>query len=282
MPSQQIPPDAVGRHLKFKLGKRPARKGAVTLKMTALLPPAVKWPRVPRVLGTPGIVPHWKMLANDQWGCCVIAGGDHEHMAACAIGGRPPANFDDRSCLSDYSAITGFDPRDPDSDQGTDMEMAARYRRRNGLLDADGNRHKIDAYAALQAGNVKHLAMALYLFKGGVGVGVKWPSTGMDQFDAGGPLKYDRRATIEGGHYMHCPGRNANGNFRVVTWGEEVEMTPKFYERYSDEALVYIFPEVLRGEVTAEGLKLDKLREYLAALPRAQLAAAEGYQNPVG
>ena len=55
--------------------------------------------------------------------------------------------FSDFSVLSDYSAVTGFDPADPATDQGTDVQDAATYRRVTGLLDANGGiaRLRIDS-----------------------------------------------------------------------------------------------------------------------------------------
>ena len=101
-------------------------------------------------------------------------------------GGRPEAQFTDSDVLGDYSAVTGFNPADPSTDQGTDMEVAASYRRKTGILDASGARHMIDSYVALKVGDVDELVLATWLM-GATGVGLEFPSQAMEQFNAGEP-----------------------------------------------------------------------------------------------
>ena len=59
--------------------------------------------------------------------------------------------FNNQSVLKDYSAVTGFNPNDPNTDQGTDMQVAASYRRKTGVLDAAGKRHKVIAYLVFRS-----------------------------------------------------------------------------------------------------------------------------------
>ena len=131
-----------------KLGKTPARKGAVKLRLSTYLD--ARLASAPRNFGHYDLFPAdgWGMLGNDQYGDCVPAGGDHEHMLWNKMAGHSVA-FDEATALGDYSRITGFTPADPNSDQGTDMEEAAAYRRKMGLVDSNGRRHPIQAYAAV-------------------------------------------------------------------------------------------------------------------------------------
>jgi len=95
--------------------------------------------------------------------------------------GKLPARISDKSVLSDYSAATGFDPNDPSTDQGTDMQAAASYRKKTGIRDAKGKRHKIDGYLAIRS--PYELKQAVWLF-GAAGLGVEFPKSAMKQFDA--------------------------------------------------------------------------------------------------
>src|SRR5215468_8854266 len=132
--------DPVGKHLPFKLGKKPARPGAVKFKLANYLV-KLKLPTPPQVFGHEGLIgANWGMLGNDQYGDCVWAGAAHETMLWNKEAARA-VSFSDKSVLSDYSAATGFDPNDPSTDQGTDMQAAASYRKKTGIRDAKGKRH---------------------------------------------------------------------------------------------------------------------------------------------
>jgi hypothetical protein len=146
--------------------------------------------------------------------------------------------FNDQGVLKDYSAVTGFNPKDPSTDQGTDMHVAASYRRKTGVLAVHGKRHKAIAYLALAPGNPDQLALAIYLF-GATGIGIKFSNTAMDQFNAGKPWDVSKNAKIEGGHYIPGVGRDAKGNIVVVIWGKIQLMTPRFYTKYCDEVAAY-------------------------------------------
>jgi hypothetical protein len=140
--------DPVGRHLPLKLGKKPARPGAVKFKLANYLE-KLKLPTPPKVFGHEGLIgANWEMLGNDQYGDCVWAGAAHETMLWNKEAART-VTFNNQSVLKDYSAVTGFNPNDPNTDQGTDMQVAASYRRKTGVRDAAGKRHKVIAYLAL-------------------------------------------------------------------------------------------------------------------------------------
>jgi hypothetical protein len=135
-----------------KFGKLPARPDAVKLKFSEVFNAAVL-PTPPASFGHENLMPdgNWFCLSNNLWGDCVLAGAAHEHMLWTMEGGIPRAHFTSRDVLSDYSALTGFDPNKPATDQGTDMQLAAAYRQKTGVIDTMGSRHKIDAYSALKS-----------------------------------------------------------------------------------------------------------------------------------
>ena len=248
-----------------KLGKTAARPNAISFRLSTYLDLAAL-PSVPAVFGHQGLVGvDWGVLGNDQWGDCVLAGGAHETMlwnneAGVAV------QFTDASVLSDYSAVTGFNPADPATDQGTDMQAAASYRRKTGLLDGAGKRHTVDAYVAPAVGNLDEILAAAYLF-GAVGIGIQFPVSAMQQFDAGQPWSVVGNSPIEGGHYIPCVGRAASGNLVVVTWGRTQEMTPDFFRAMNDESVAYLSLEALRNNVSLDNFVLATLQADLNALP---------------
>lgn len=245
------------------LGKTAARPDAISFKFAKYFI-AAALPTPPAVFGHYGAIASWGELGNNRYGNCVLAGGAHETMLWTAEAGNIAA-FDDNSVLSDYAAITGFDPSDLNTDQGTDMQEAASYRRKTGLLDADGNRHIIDAYVAPATGDVNELLTATYLF-GAVGIGIRFPKTAMAQFDAGKPWSVVPGAVLDGGHYVPCVGRAPSGNLVIVTWGRTQEMEPPFFELYNDENVAYLSLEMLKNSMSPEGIALTALEADLNAV----------------
>src|SRR4029077_18940153 len=85
----------------------------------------------------------WQMLGNGPdntvspgfqgAGDCVFAGGGHETMLWTLEAGSG-AEFTGATAISDSSAVTGYNPKDPNSDQGTDVREALKYRQNTGLI----------------------------------------------------------------------------------------------------------------------------------------------------
>jgi hypothetical protein len=248
----------------FKLGKKPARPGAVRLKLASYTN-AAALPPLPASFGHDAIIGArgWGMLANDRYGDCVWAGAAHETMLYAKEAGDT-VSFTDADVLGDYAAATGFDPAKPETDQGTDVEEAAEYRRTTGIIDARGLRHKIAAYLALEPGNIQHLFQAAYLF-GAAGIGLQLPTTAVTQSKQGRPWEIVAGAPIEGGHYVPLVGRRADG-LHVVSWGADQAMTESFLEQYCDEAIAYVSQECLVKQKSPEGFAYADLLSDLAAL----------------
>lgn len=247
-----------------RLGKTDARPDAIKFKFSDYFDrPALPVP--PQTFGRRNLVSDWGMLGNDRFGNCVLAGGDHETMLFNAEAGQT-VPFDAGCALGDYAAITGFSPANPSSDQGTDMQEAASYRRKTGLIDSNGKRHLIDAYIAIDLGNLDELMTAVYLF-GAVGVGVQFPSTAMKQFDQKMPWSFVQGSKIEGGHYVPCIDRTESGNLVVLSWGREQEMEPDFFRAYNDENVAYLSIERLKNSLSPEGFDPATLLADLNSLP---------------
>lgn len=244
----------------YKLGKSPARPGSISLKLRDYLTAEVL-PTIPPVGGHPGLVENWGMLGNDQYGDCVLAGAAHETMQWNKEAGVDVL-FTDEAVLSDYTAITGFNPNVPSTDQGTDMQVAAGFRKKHGVVDASGKRHKVEAYLALAGGD--DIRAAVHLF-GACGVGIKFPDSAMKQFNAGKPWTITPHAKIEGGHYI--PALNYDKKYLyVVTWGRVQPVAWAFLKRYMDEAVVYLSDEMLKKGESLEGFNVAQLRTDLLAL----------------
>lgn len=249
----------------MKFGKLPARN-AMSFKFEGFVNRAAL-PVIPKTFHRQGLVPTWYGLGNDRFANCVWAGAAHETMLATTQqrGLKSRSRFTIFDVNSDYAAVTGFDPKKPETDVGTDMKAAASYRRTTGILDATGERHRIDSYQALRIGDPDQLAVAMWL-TGAVGVGLKVTQSAMDQFDKGLPWTVVESSPVIGLHYVPTYDRLSNGNFLCVTFGQDQEMEPAFYHRYSDEAAAYITIDRLVNNISPEAFDLEKLRTMLAAL----------------
>jgi hypothetical protein len=236
----------------FHYGKQPATPDPRDLKFgtyrtaAALPAPPDDW-GYDNVIAAGG----WGMLGNDQWGDCVWAGAAHEHILTSTVAGHP-ATFSDAAVLSDYSAATGFDanagaPGSNPTDRGTNVRSALGYRRSTGIVDANGVRHKIGAYLALdlpriQGGDFAEVAEAAYLF-GAVGIGFQVPQTAETEFSEHKMWSYHAGSPNVGGHYVPIVAHRRH--IECVTWGRVQPMGARFAEHYVDEAWAIVNPDFL-------------------------------------
>ena len=167
--------------------------------------------------------------------------------------------------LGDYAAVTGFDPAKPETDQGTDVQQAAEYRRTTGVIDAHGSRHRIAAYLALKPGNLQHLYQATYLF-GAAGIGLQLPATALEQSQNRGKRGTSlpaRRLTAA----TTCRWSVARQQrLHVISWGTDQVMSETFLKQYCDEAIAYVSLECLVNQKSPEGFSYADLISDLAAL----------------
>lgn len=245
------------------LGKLPARPGAVTFAAANYLIPT-QLPKPPKEMGYEHINREWEMFGNDRLGDCVFAGAGHEHMV-WANSQNQVADFDDQGIIGAYSEVTGYIPGDPSTDQGTDMAIAAAWRRKVGLADAQGVRHPVLAYLSIKPKSIQALYQALYLF-GSVGIGIEFPETAYKQIHEHKPWSYKPGANIVGRHYI--PAVAKRKHIEIVTWGQLQSMTTCFYRRYNDETIVYLSPESLDRltGLSPLGFNVTQLLADLAAL----------------
>lgn len=245
----------------YKLGKLPARKDAVTFKFTQY----TNLPAVPNKGGHMQLVSgDNNMFGNDELGDCVCAEAGHGTLYYNHEAGNT-VNLTTDNIVALYSAITGYKPGDSSTDQGTDMQAAASYRRKNGLNDANGKTHKILAYLDLGVSNRDNLKKAIYYF-GGAGIGFNFPEYAMEQFQQGQTWHVQAKdSELDGGHDVFAFGYDTQYVY-VISWGKVVKMTWGFFDKFNDETLVYLTQENIKNGKTLEGLNLIQLEADLKQL----------------
>ncbi len=75
-----------------------------------------------------------KIYENDKLGDCVIAGMAHVVGVLTGGAGPKPFLYSDAEIIKLYSAIGGYVPGDPATDQGCDEQTALNYWENNGAL----------------------------------------------------------------------------------------------------------------------------------------------------
>ena len=185
----------------------------------------------------------WGMLGNDTVGDCTCAAAGHADQIAETYGDKmvvPVVTADE--ILSAYSAITGYNPDDPNSDTGANMLDVLRYWQKTGIAG-----EKITAYVAFDPTNADHWRAVNYLF-GFAYVGVWLPQSVVnalpsiiDWTDESSPV------VQQDGHCVITAGYDAAGP-KPVTWGDEIKATWGFMSKRCDEAYAVLLPTWALGD----------------------------------
>jgi hypothetical protein len=209
-------------------------------------------------------VPEWPMYGNDRYGDCVWASIGHSIQTLTEYGNQQYTAPAEAALLKGYTDVTGFNPNDPSTDNGTVIADALSYWQKTGV-GAD----KILAYAFVSKSPTNYYD-AIDLF-GFIHVGINFPRYAMDRFNQGRdwtPAGPGEDAAIEGGHAIHIAGYDSNSNtFLVVTWGRLIHATWDFLSAYADEAWVVITQDwISKNGTTPTGLDLHGLGDAYASL----------------
>lgn len=236
-----------------RLGKKAPRPGAVPGKFTDYFDLSTL-AAPPAQFGHDKLVGNgWGMLGNGPdlkypdiapVGDCAIADAYHQHILWCAeVGVAIPVNTP--TVIDTYSAVTGYVPGDPSTDQGTAVADLLKYRLHTGIRDSAGNVHKIAVAVALEPGNFEQALYAAY-YTDGVTLGITLPQAWMADFDPNADsVTWDKpkrgsASTILGGHAITLVA-GGNNELNIVTWGTDiVKLTQAGYEFGSDETYAII------------------------------------------
>jgi len=177
---------------------------------------------------------------NDQYGDCVFADVAHRIMVRTAqMGAGKMVTATQAETLALYSEVTGFDPNNPNSDQGGDLVTTAQYMQKTGMSIA-GVRHMEAGNGIIDPANVDHIRWAICLF-GCAPFGLNLPQSALDQFDAGQPWDVSGDGTIVGGHDVlgveYRPESPTNPGWLIVTWGKRWPVTNAFMAKYLDQCV---------------------------------------------
>ncbi len=252
-PGRQVRVD----HSLMKLGKTPPRVDPRTLQLASYLRPAVL-PPPPNQVDWGSKVSSWPMMANDRIGDCTCASAGHCIEEWTADVGQVVI-VPDSSIIAAYSAVSGYDPSTGSHDVGAAELDVLNYWRQTGI-----GGHQIDAYVALEPGNLDHVRDAVYIF-GNCYIGLALPASAQTQrvwsVPPGGPVGQGAPGSW-GGHAVPVVAYNARG-LTVVTWGALKQMTWSFWQAYCDEAYAVLSGDWLKANQAPNGIDLASLQQDL-------------------
>jgi hypothetical protein len=247
----------------YKLGKRPPVLDDRTLRFRNYLTPAL--PASPDSVTYYQKIPTWPMYDNDRYGDCTCAAAGHMIQnwtgTAAAEVSPPPSTV-----LKFYEHFVGTPPP---PDQGCDMLSVLNYWRKTGL-----DRHKVQAFTALDLKNKAQAESAVYLL-GGIYIGVALPDfavpAGADYLTIPwvvpptGPVG-DAAPNPQNGHCIPAVGYDAD-QLWIVTWGSLKSMSWDFYNAYADESYAIVTTDFIgsSGE-SPTGFNLAALENDLTQL----------------
>jgi len=257
-----------------KLGRRPPTftprqlKGGRYLKdmLVALpAPPAVSADFVTAVMKqVPKSDYPWEMEGNDSISNCTCAEESHALMLRTANTGKIVIPTTEQT-IALYSAITGYNPADPGTDQGAEIGDVCAYIQAHGLLGHKSIGHVPVVTDQMGPTQITRIKQAIQIF-GSVNLGVNLPASAESQFDAGQPWIVAGDLTIEGGHAV-CGVKYDNNFLYVVTWGRLQPVMWSWVLKFVEEAWCEIFPDFVTAKgVTPDGFSLSQVEGYLKAI----------------
>ena len=212
------------------------------------------------------------MLGNDQYGDCVYAGDGHTVEEQTFYGQGAEYAVTTAQVLAAYTQMTGFNPADPNTDNGDTVQNGLTFLRKTGF-----GGHVLAAFAEIDPTNITDVKLAVAEF-GVVAIGMAFPAIAMTQFNAGKPWDVTKNdGAIEGGHRVAVVGYDATYLY-VFTWNAVQKMTYAFWNKYvaanGGEAWASIGLDWINA---ASGLDPAGVDKYAFG---AQFAALTGQANP--
>ncbi len=177
-------------------------------KYTAALPPA------PVSVDWSGGIKAWGVMRNDMLGDCTCAAVGHAIQTWTKNAGVEKT-IPDSAVVGLYSAVSGYTPANPASDQGAVETDVLTYWLKHRV---DG--HPLDGFVALQPKDIRDVKDAIWLF-GGVYTGLALPVSAQAQDVWVVPpqgLVGDGAAGSWGGHAVYVVAYDSRG-LTCITWG---------------------------------------------------------------
>lgn len=206
------------------------------------------------------------IMDNDILGDCTIAAIYHAIQLWTGNCGTMRTNPDE-DVVQIYESFCGYDPNDPNTDQGGVEQDVLHHWGRVGVPDG-GNTNKLAAWFEVDP-RIQSDVETVIAECGVAYIGFNvpdniLPATG----DPPAIWTYDANAVTIGGHAVVLGSYDASG-LGVISWGKKYTMTWEFFRRYTDEA--YALIDIDWTDATGNtpfGMTLAQLAQQMRALRR--------------
>lgn len=216
--------------MNLKLGrKHPTR---AKLQLHNYLGPALP-PPPPSKDWTLAMSTDWGVMKNDTLGDCTCAAMGHAVQVVTSNGDGLITPTDD-DIVKAYEVVGGYNPTDPNTDQGATELAAMQYMVDTGLAGV-----RCDAFADVDYRNIEAVKQAISLF-GGVYIGVVITQQDMQDFQDNVAWQDLTTDDVLGGHALWVPSYSTTG-IDVITWGRKHAASWNWYQAKCDEAHACIF-----------------------------------------
>lgn len=174
-------------------------------------------------LPTPPAIEDWSkpslsalknIYLNDRYGICTVSGAWHV-LATWTGNAGQLVTATNQQLIGDYSAITGFNPNIPSTDQGANEQDVLNYYTNHGFPTGD----KLLGWLSVDASNPTLLKQAIYLFEN-VYYGIEIPNAYTNPMPQSDGFVWGKAGSPNPnqGHCIIACGYNADGTI-VDTWG---------------------------------------------------------------
>jgi hypothetical protein len=205
-----------------KLGKLPKKFDNRTLQLARYLrrlpvpPPAIDHAsRLPADIG---------MMGNDTYGDCTVAAAAHCVQSWSLYAERGMQTIPDAQIIAAYKVISP-------NDQGANVLDVMNYWRTKGI-----GPDRIEAFAEIPAGDLAYAKLAIQYF-GSCYIGMSLPDQntfGPWTTPTGVPNPYN-------GHAVNLVAYDDTRQmFKVITWGEIMDLSYAWYQKYADEGMAVL------------------------------------------
>jgi hypothetical protein len=211
----------------MKFGRRRPMPGAPKFRLKNYLRAAL--PTAPTSVDytSPAASVLANVYKNDVLGDCVVAGA--YHVVGVESGNAGDLfTATDAQILADYSAIGGYVPGQPSTDQGCDEQTALNYWTSTGFA----NGTKLLGYLAVDPSNLPEVQAACWLFEN-LYFGVELPNAWINPFPSSSGFTWDAAGepVPENGHCFIGAGYSTSGVI-IDTWGMLGTLTWAAVQKY--------------------------------------------------
>ena len=202
-------------------------------------------------------------LLNDRLSCCTISTIGHILRTWSRATGTVIL-VSDQDILLAYERACGYNPKDPNTDQGGVETDVLTYWLNNTIAG-----RKLAAFAALQPNSHEDIRDAVWLFGGcytGFDLPISCQSQDVWSVPPGGPAGDAARGSW-GGHAVPIVAYNPRG-VTVITWGTYKQVTWEFVDAYMDEAYALLSHDWIKPEtgISQSGFHFESLQRDIGVL----------------